>query len=165
VQDDFDLEGLSKEEARAYVAQFVQSLQMVRKDRAEKEAEFEKWKSRTRLAADRGETELAKEALRRAEEVQSTLPKLKREQAELEFKVTELKRRLQNLQRQPELTVNADALLDQLQTVVGKDHPTNEAITEAEAEVALEELRRKMAAEDGASEQGASDSAEGDEPT
>ncbi len=144
MQDDFDLEGLSKDEARRYVMSFVQSLQMTRKKRAEQEAEFEKWKSRTKLAADRGETELAKQALVRAEEVQTSLASLKREERELEFKVDELKRRLGNLQKQPELTVNADALLEQLRSVVGDDQETNEAIAETEAELALDELRRRM---------------------
>lgn len=144
MQDDFDLEGLSKDEARRYVMSFVQSLQTTRKQRAEQEAEFEKWKSRTKLAADRGETELARQALVRAEEVQTSLASLKREERELEFKVGELKRRLANLQKEPEFSVNADALLEQLRGVVGDDQETNEAIAETEAELALEELRSRM---------------------
>lgn len=148
MEDDFDLEGLSKEEARAYVAQFVKSLQLARKQRAEQEAEFEKWKSRTKLAAERGENELARAALERAEEVQSALNAVRREERELDFKVTELKRRLANLQQSPELSVNADALLEQLQSVVGKGHQTEEALSEVEAEQALEELRKNMTDEE-----------------
>jgi phage shock protein A len=148
VDDDFDLEGLSRVEARAYVAQFVQSLHLARKQRAEREAEFEKWKSRTKLAAERGEEDLARAALERAEEAQSSLNAVRREERELEFKVTELKRRLGNLRDSPELSVNADALLEQLQAVVGTDHQTDHALEEAEAQVALDSLRRKMA-EDG----------------
>ncbi|MFW5689093.1 MAG: hypothetical protein ACOC1U_05900 [Spirochaetota bacterium] len=147
MDDDFDLEGLSKQEARSYVAQFVQSLQLARKQRAEKEAEFEKWKSRTKLAADRGETDLARAALERAEEVQSALNAIRREERELDFKVTELKRRLGNLQKQPDLSVNADALLEQLQQVVGTGHETDEALAGVEAEAALESLRTRMAGE------------------
>ena len=149
MQDDFDLDGLSREDARAYVARFIQSLQMARRQRAEQEAEYEKWKARTRAAVDRGEADLARDALRRAEELQSTLAALRREERELDFKVTELKRRLTNLQRQPELSVDADALLEQLQTLTGPDYETSEAIeraaAEADAERALEALRRKMA--------------------
>lgn len=151
MDDDFDLEGLSKEDARRYVLSFLQSLQVTRKQREEKEAELATWKSRTKLAADRGETELARQALARAEEAQASFAKLRREERDLEFKVTELKRRLQNLQREPELSVNADALLDQLTGVVGDDQATNEAIAETEAELALEELRRKMEEESSSS--------------
>lgn len=149
MQDDFDLEGLSKEDARSYVAQFIQSLGLAKRRRADQELEYEKWKSRAKLAVERGEQELAREAIRRAEELQASLAAVRREVHELEFKVTELKRRLTNLQRQPEFTVNAEALLDQLQQVAGADHETTEAIertaAESEAELALEALRRKMA--------------------
>ena len=64
--------------------------------------------------------------------------------------VGELKKRLAKVRDQPQMTVNADALLNQLEGVVGTDHETRDALTETEAEVALEELRRKMQAEDGA---------------
>ncbi len=144
MQDDFDLEGLTPVEARRYVAGFIQSLQLARRGRAEREVEYEKWKSRTRLAADRGEIELARQALARAEELQTSLSALRHEERELEFKVTELKRRLQNLQRAPEFTVNAEALLEQLQSVTDPDQATREALEETEAELKLEELRRTM---------------------
>ena len=153
MQDDFDLDGLSRKEARSYVAGFIQSLQMTRRQRAEQEAEYEKWKARTRLATERGETDLAREALRRAEEVHASLVAVRRDERELEFKVTELKRRLTNLQKSPEFTVNAEALLEQLQAATDPDQHTNEAIAETEAEVALEELRRRMAEEEGPSDE------------
>ncbi len=144
MEDDFDLEGLSREEARRYVTGFIQSLQLTRRDRAEREAEYEKWKTRTKLAADRGEKELAKEALRRAEEAHALLGPLRTEERDLEFKVAELKRRLANLVKGPELSVDANALLDQLQSATDPDQATNEAIAEAEVELALEQLRRRM---------------------
>ena len=149
MQDDFDLEGLTPAEARRYVAGFIQSLQLTRRSRAEREAEYEKWKSRTKLAADQGQIELAKEALARAEELQTSLSALRREERELDFKVTELKRRLQNLQRAPEFTVNAEALLEQLQSVTDPHQATKEALEETEAELKLAELRRRMEEEQG----------------
>ena len=155
MEDDFDLEGLSKEDARSYVAQFIQSLQLAKRQRDEQEHQYDTWKSRAKLAVERGEDELAREAIRRAEELQASLAAVRREVRDLEFKVTELKRRLANLQRQPEFTVNAEALLDQLQQVAGADHETTEKIertaAESEAELALEALRRKMAEDDGES--------------
>ncbi len=144
MQDDFDLEGLSREEARRYVAGFIESLELTRRDRAEREAEYEKWKSRTKLAVERGETALAKEALRRAEEVRASLASVRAEERDLEFRVGELKRRLADLKRGPERSVDPDALLEQLQSVTDPDQQTKEALAEAEAEVALEQLRRRM---------------------
>lgn len=144
MEDDFDLDGLSKEDARAYVAGFVQSLQLARRQRAEKEAEYEKWKARARLAVEKGDTALAEAAIRRAEDTGAALAAVKKDERELSFQVEELKRRLRNVQNEPELSVNADALLAQLQDVVGEDQSTNEGIAEAEAELALEELRKRM---------------------
>ena len=148
MQDDFDLDGLSPSEARAYVAQFIAARKQAERDRVAKEEELELWKKRVRLATEKGETQLARESLARAEEVHARLTGIRKEERELDFKVTELKRRLTELERRPELTVNAGALLEQLEGIVGPDHETRDALAEAEAEVALEELRRKMAAED-----------------
>lgn len=147
IQDDFDLEGLSPEEARAYVARFITAKNQVSRDRQSAEDELALWKKRTGLATERGEIELAKESLARAEEVHARLVRLKREEHDLDFKVTELKRRLTVLRQRPEVTVNADALLERLESVVGTDHETRDEIAEAEAEVALEALKKKMESE------------------
>jgi phage shock protein A len=144
MEDDFDLDGLSKEDARAYVAEFITSLRLARTQRAEKEEEYEKWKARAKLAVERGDKDLAAAAITRAEDAGRALAAVKKDERELEFKVGELKRRLGNMQQKPELSVNADALLEQLQSVVGTDQETNEGIAEAEAEIALDALRRKM---------------------
>ena len=142
--DDFDLEGLSPQEAAAYVAQFIASLGMARSEREKAEKDLAEWKRRTALASDRGELDLAREALGRAEETHRRLLDLRREENELDFKVTELKRRLTNLRRRVETSVDAQALLEQLQAVAGPDREVDEAIARAEAETALEALRRKM---------------------
>lgn len=149
MQDDFDLEGLSVQEATAYVAQFIATQKQVSRDASAAEDELELWKKRVRLAMDRGESDLAKESLARAEEVHRKLVGLRNDERELNFKVEELKRRLANVRRQPEFNVNAGALLDQLEGIVGEDHGTTDALAEAEADVALEALKKKMEAENG----------------
>ena len=83
----------------------------------------------------------------RAEEAHENLVRLKNEEREINFKVGELKRRFAKVRQEPEFSVNAGALLDQLEGIVGADHGTKDAIAEAEAEVALEALKRKMEAE------------------
>jgi phage shock protein A len=148
MQDDFDLDGLSVADAKAYVAEFIAAKKQVERDRAAKEEELDLWKKRTRLATEKGEVTLARESLARAEEIHQEVSRLKREERSLDFKVTELKRRLKSMEEQPEFTVNAGALLEQLEGVVGTDHETRDALKEAEAELALEELRRKMKAEE-----------------
>jgi len=147
VQDDFDLEGLSAAEARAYVARFITAQKQVERDRSEAEGAVELWKKRVRLAMERGEDELARECLQRAEEAHDSVVKLKAEERDLSFKVGELKRRLVKLGQEPQFSVDAGALLDQLEGVVGSDHETSDAIRDAEAQVALEELKKRMESE------------------
>ena len=144
IQDDFDLDGLSPEDARAYVARFITAKNQATGDRVAAEDDLALWKKRTALATERGEPDLARQSLARAEEAHSKLVRLRNEERELDFKVTELKRRLTSIRRQPELSTNAEALLGQLEDVVGTDHGTKDALADAEAEVALEALKKKM---------------------
>ncbi len=147
MQDDFDLEGLSPAEAKDYVAQFIITQKQVARDRAVADDELELWKKRAGLAADRGEMELARECLARAEETHAKVVRLKSEEREINFKVEELKRRFAKIRQEPEFSVDAGALLEQLEGIVGTDHETTDAVAEAEAEVALEALKRRMEAE------------------
>ncbi len=147
MEDDLDLEGLSVSEARSYVAQFISSLHTTRSQLQEAEDELTAWKKRTGIAADRGEAELAKAALERAEQAHKRVITLKREEHELAFKVEELKRRLSKISDKPRLSTNADALLQQLESVVGTNYGTDRSLAEAEAELELEKLRRRMANE------------------
>jgi len=147
MQDDFDLEGLSPAEAKDYVAQFIITQKQVARDRAVADDELELWKKRAGLAADRGELDLARESLARAEEAHANLVRLKNEEREINFKVDELKRRFAKIRQEPEFSVDAGALLEQLEGIVGANHETTNAIAEAEAEVALEALKRRMEAE------------------
>ncbi|MFP4375838.1 MAG: PspA/IM30 family protein [Spirochaetales bacterium] len=148
MEDDFDLEGLSVADARAYVVEFIQSQKQTQTQLEVAERDLEAWKKRTKIATDQGEVELAKAALARAEDAHAKVSTLKRELRELDFKVTELKRRLSELQKKPQLSTNADALLEQLESVVGTDYETDRGVAEAEAELALQKLRAKMEEEE-----------------
>ena len=147
MQDDFDLEGLSPAEAKDYVAQFIITQKQVASDLAMADDELELWKKRAGLAADRGEIELARECLARAEGTHANVVRLKSEEREINFKVDVLKRRFARIRQEPEFSVNAGALLEQLEGIVGTDHETTDAVAEAEAEVALEALKKRMEAE------------------
>lgn len=147
MQDDFDLEGLSLAEATAYVARFITTQKQVARDRSAAEDAVELWKKRVGLAHDRGEIDLARESLARAEEAHTNLVRLKSEEREMNFKVTELKRRLAKIRQEPEFSVDSSALLEQLEGIVGTDHGRSDALADAEAEVALEALKKKMKTE------------------
>lgn len=147
MEDDLDLEGLSVADARDYVAQFISSLNTTRSQLAAAEEELAAWKKRTDLAAGRGEMELARAALARAEEAHGRVSRLKKDAHSLQFKVDELKKRLAKMANRPKLNTNADALLSQLESVVGTTYETDRSLAEAEAELELEKLRKRMAEE------------------
>jgi phage shock protein A len=149
MQDDFDLEGLSTQEAKAYVARFITTQIQITRDRSEAEEKLELWKKRVRLAMEKGENDLAKESLERAEEAHAKVVSLKSEEKEMTFKVEELKRRLAKIRLQPAVSINAEVLLDQLEGIVGTDHETSDTVADAEAQVALEALKKKMESESG----------------
>ncbi len=144
MQDDFDLEGLSVQDARTYVLRFVTALKQIEPQRATAQADVERWRNRVQLAEENGRPELAAQAKLRLEEAAEKLQKLTHEQHELGFKVTELKRRLANLAEQPKMSVDAQALAEQLESVVGTGHQTDAQTEDLEAQLALEELKRKM---------------------
>lgn len=149
MQDDFDLEGLSPADARAYVVRFIAARNQTARDRSAAEDERAMWKKRVRIAIDRGEDALAKEGLARAEAAHAEVVRLKREERDLDFTVEELKRRLAGLRQVPTRSVDADALLEQLEGIVGPDYETDESLSEVEAEVALEALKHRMEEEGG----------------
>lgn len=149
MQDDFDLDGLSPADARAYVVRFIAARNQTARDRAAAENARAMWKKRVRIAIDRGEDALAKEGLARAEEAHAAVVRLKHEERDLDFTVEELKRRLSGLKQIPERSVDAEALLEQLEGIVGPGHETDEALSEVEAEIALEALKQKMEQEGG----------------
>ena len=147
MEDDFDLDGLTAPQAREYVADFIAAYRQTLAQLAEAEQELEAWKKRAGLALDKGDRTLAQDAITRADETVTRVARLKQEASALDFKVLELKRRLKELEQKPEMSVNADALLEQMESIVGTDHETDHAIADAEAEAALAALKRKMESE------------------
>jgi phage shock protein A len=147
VDDDFDLDGLSVVDARQYVAEFISAYRQTLNQLSDAERDLEAWKKRAGLALDQGDKVLAQDAIIRAEETVAKVAKLKQEASSLDFKVLELKRRLKELEQKPQMSVNAEALLEQMESIVGTDHETDHALADAEAEAALEALKRKMESE------------------
>ncbi len=144
MSDDLDLHGLSPAQAREYTAQFVANMKELEKKRGELKQQFETWEQRVRLAKQHGKDDLVQQAMQRLKDISERHRELGREKRDLEVKVTLLKQRLRELERQPRLSINANALLEQLEQVVGSEHHLKESISRVEADDKLEELRRKM---------------------
>lgn len=144
MEDDFDLDGLSLADARTYVLSFVTAKKQTETQRVAAAKDVELWRKRVELAQNNSRSDLAEQAQSRLNEATAKLQKLLSEERDLDFKVTELKRRLGNMAEQPQMSVNAQALAEQLESVVGPDHSTTEQTEDVEAELALEALKRKL---------------------
>lgn len=118
MHDELDLEGLTPQEATSYVATYVAAHKQARQRREKAKEAFAQWESRVRLAHDHGETELARAALVRADAATKEYQQARAEEKELAITCDLLKQRLERRARQPDFTVDAEALLSQMQNMI-----------------------------------------------
>lgn len=118
MHEELDLEGLSLQEATSYVAKYLAAYKQSQQRRGQAEEEFGRWEKRVRLAHEKGETELAQAALARAEKAATEFKQARAEEKELGITCDLLKQRLERLARQPEFSVDAEALLAHMQNMI-----------------------------------------------
>ena len=123
MHEELDLEGLTPQEATSYVAKYLAAHKQARQRRKQAKEEFTRWEARVRLAHERGETDLAKAALARADKATKEFQQARTEENELAITCDLLKQRLERLARQPEYSVDAEALLSHMQNMI--DSGTN----------------------------------------
>ncbi|MBN1835324.1 MAG: hypothetical protein JW820_05700 [Spirochaetales bacterium] len=140
---DTDIDFMDYETAREYVLAFITALKQTQKERAVAQEELELWERRVRLAESRGEPILKRGAEERVRELRDRAARLLQEETAMRGKSDVLKEKLGQLKIRSSLRVDADALLAQLQMVVGPPDTLGEALREVEASQALEELKRK----------------------
>jgi phage shock protein A len=143
-----DLSDLDPKDAKRIVLDYIVTLKKTRAKRDEQRAEFEKWERRHSLAEEKGEAELAREALSRARSAVGEYERLGSEERELEVVIETLRDQLRSLEGRPRRTVDADALLAQLEGVVGRDTQTKEAIRELDLDAELEQLKKRLSTEE-----------------
>ena len=130
--------------AKEYVAAVLSTLKQTKIKRIELQKELEKWKSRVKLAGDQGRTDLQAEAVLKAEQIQEDLRKIMYEELELKKELDIVKGQLLHIQNQPEITIDADLLLAQLEMVVGERDELADKFKEAEADLELKRLKKEM---------------------
>ena len=130
--------------AKEYVAAVLSTLKQTKIKRIELQKELEKWKSRVILAGDQGRTDLQAEAALKAEQVQEDLQKIMYEELEFKKELDIVKSQLLRIQDQPEITIDADLLLAQLEMVVGERDELADKFKEAEADLELKRLKKEM---------------------
>jgi phage shock protein A len=141
---DTDIDFLDFESAREYVLAFITSLKKTQKQRAVAEEELEHWSRRVKLAESRGEPVLKRGAEQRVTELEGRCQQLHQEELELKLKVDVLKEKLKATKIRSSLQVDADALLAQMQMLVGEPDKLKEDLRNTEADQALQALKKKM---------------------
>jgi phage shock protein A len=144
-----DLTNMDKKSAREYVVALLTTIKQTKAKKKELIAEVNKWRERVKLAEEKGRTDLRAEALQMVEEKQNDLNRIQQEERELERELLSAKSQLRNIEHQPQLSVDAEQLLAQLEMVVGEKDETEERFRDFQLDQALEELKRNMDKEGG----------------
>jgi phage shock protein A len=141
---DTDIEGLSPQDAAAYVLAFVAAMKKAETDIGRAAEDVALWTRRVALAGQKGEAELAGQARAKLAEVEARKAALEAEHADLRLKVDILKEKLQRLRGRFQRSVDTDVLLAELEMLGGKKDAVAEAFKAAEAGASLDELKKKM---------------------
>ncbi|MFP3960676.1 MAG: PspA/IM30 family protein, partial [Spirochaetaceae bacterium] len=140
-----DLSDLDPKDAKRIVLDYIVTLKKTRAKRDELREEFEHWERRYTLATEKGENELAEQALARARTAVEEHERLGAEERELEVVIDTLRNQLRSLEGRPRRRVDADALLSQLEGVLEPDYRTRDAAEELEAQEQLNQLKQRLA--------------------
>lgn len=138
-----DLNGLTPQAAKKYVVDHIAALKQTQNQRKKVAEELSTWRGRVQLAREKGREDLVEKAQQVADETEAKLRQLYSEERELEMDVMDLKQKLSSLEKKPSMSVNTEALLAQLQQVVGERDELAEAMKDAELDVELEKLKNK----------------------
>ena len=142
--DDFDLTGLDAKSAREYVVSIITTLTKTTAKRTELEKELELWSGRVRLAAEKGRSDLQAEAEVRVRDIEFQLSDIRAEEDVFSAGVRRLKAQLRALEAEPQLSVDSERLLAELELLGGERDELAEAFKEEEANLELEKLKERM---------------------
>jgi len=140
---DTDIDGLDPAQASEYVLAFITTLKRTEKALAEAAEEANLWTRRVTLARGKGDEGLAAQAQARLSDATATQSRLEMELVDLRRKVAVLRDKLVRLKMTGGRLVNTDLLLAQLQVLVGEKDTLGDAMKQAEADAALDELKKK----------------------
>ena len=140
---DTDIDGLDPVQASEYVLAFVTTLKRTEKALAEASEDTNLWTRRVALARSKGDEGLAAQAQARLSDATAKQSQLEADLADLRRKVVVLKDKLVRLKMTGGRRVDTDLLLAQLQMVVGEKDTLGDAMKHAEADAALDELKKK----------------------
>ncbi len=141
---DTDIEGLTPQQAAAYVLGFITTLKQTEKALAAAQEDANLWTRRVTLARGAGDEGLAAQAQARLSDATAKQAQLETELSDLRAKVAVLKDKLTRIRMTGGKLIDADLLLAQLRMVVGEKDTLGEAMKKEEASAALDALKKKM---------------------
>ena len=148
--DTYDITGLDPKSAAEYVLAAITTLKATQEKRTELELEAALWAKRKELAGEHGKEDLLLRAEARANQVKEDLDRIKLEEAELNGGVIRLKGQLKLIRNQPELNMDTDQLVAELELMEDdlKQDELSEKFREEEANDALANLKEQMEKEE-----------------
>ena len=148
MDNDTDLTGLDPAAAREYVHGYITALRLTAKKRQRLEASRHTWEERIKHAAEAGSTTLRDAARGELERIQDSLGRIAAEEAELGAQVEVMKRHLKSMRPATAVNVDAEQLLEQLQSLTGEPDTLKADLDRLSAErratKELESLKRRM---------------------
>ena len=146
--EDTDLSNLTPQDAREYVLAFLTTLKQTSRQREQAAQELEAWRSRLKLAEEKGTADLASKAASVVRGLEAKHATLVAEEEELTAKVEILKQNLRRVEVTGTRLVDTDLLQAELDMAVGEEtkaaQATDEALRDAQANSALDELKKKL---------------------
>ncbi len=146
--DEYDIQGLEPEDAKQYIVAVMATLKQTKSKRIQLERELEMWQNRVNLAVEKGRQDLIDGAERKVAQLREDIEHLISEEHSYSEGLDRMRRQLRVLQAQPEMSVDVDLLTAQMDMMLGESEKaeaeTQENFRKAEADWALEELKRKM---------------------
>jgi len=139
-----DISGMDAAAAKEYVVAVLSTLKQTAAKRIELTKELEKWQARVRLAEEHGRNELADEASARVGQIREDVVRIQAEESELKKELDIVKGQLEWIKKQPQLSIDAEYLLAQLEMVVGERDELADKFKDAEAAGELERLKKEM---------------------
>lgn len=146
--DEYDIRGLEPEDAKRYIVAVMATLKQTTAKRIQLERELDMWQNRVTLAVENGRQDLIEGAERKVSQVQEEIAHLRGEEHEYSDGLNRMKSQLRMIQSQPTMSVDVDLLTAQMDLMIGEsekaESEARDKFRTAEAEWALEELKRKM---------------------
>ena len=129
---------------RQYLVSFIATLKQTVNERRRLQERLDLWRRRVKLAAEKGEPELAAQAEERVSQTAEQLKVILGEETELRREIQRAKEETAREEHESQSGVDTELLLAELEMAAGKPDETARAFAELEAQQELEKLKRKL---------------------